>query len=158
MAKRKFYWWLLIIIIFSTSCASSKKISKRDRQVEVLVTTARSYLGTPYKWGGINRSGMDCSGLLYNSFGAINIPIPRTSDAQQKIGKKIKINDLEPGDLVFFATGKRKRKVTHVGLVTQVRSKDEIYFIHSSSSRGVVESNIFQNYYIKRFRLARRIF
>ena len=154
----KKYYWIVLCALFFTSCASSKKLAVRQKQVDKLVTTARSFKGTPYKWGGLNRNGLDCSGLLYRSFSAINRDIPRTSEAQKKYGKKIKIRRLQPGDLVFFATGKRKRKVTHVGLVTEVRSDDQIYFIHSSTSRGVVENNLFQDYYINRFRLARRVF
>jgi probable lipoprotein NlpC len=59
--------------------------------------------------------------------------------------------------LVFFATGKKRRLVTHVGLVTDVKSKDNVKFIHASSSLGVVETNIFSEYYQKRFRGARRV-
>jgi probable lipoprotein NlpC len=64
---------------------------------------------------------MDCSGLLLNSFKAINVSLPRSSEAQSKIGKEVKIQELQPGDLLFFATGKKKREITHVGLVTDVR-------------------------------------
>jgi probable lipoprotein NlpC len=154
----KKYCWIIICTIFFTSCASSKKMAVRQQQVDKLVYTARSYKGTPYKWGGVNRQGLDCSGLLYCSFNAIGKDLPRTSEAQKSTGKKIKIKHLQPGDLLFFATGKKKRKVTHVGLVTEVKKPDQIYFIHSSTSRGVVESNLFQDYYIKRFRVARRVF
>ena len=67
------------------------------------------------------------------------------------------MNDLEPGDLVFFATGKSKNEITHVGLVTDVKAKDNIKFIHSSSSLGVVETNLYAEYYLKRFRGGRRV-
>lgn len=154
----KKYCWVIICAIYLTSCASSKKMAVRQQQVDKLVNTARTYKGTPYKWGGVDRQGLDCSGLLYCSFNAIGKNIPRTSDAQKSTGKKVKIKNLQPGDLLFFATGKKKRKVTHVGLVTEVKQPDQIYFIHSSTSRGVVESNLFQDYYISRFRLARRLF
>ncbi|ELR72774.1 lipoprotein [Fulvivirga imtechensis AK7] len=100
---------------------------------------------------------MDCSGLLLNSYSAVNFSIPRTSDQQSKIGQKVKQKDLEPGDLVFFATGKRKRKITHVGLVTSTY-KGKVKFIHSSSSLGVVESLLDSEYYRKRFITARRPF
>lgn len=100
---------------------------------------------------------MDCSGLLINSYSAINYPLPRTSEAQSKIGQKVKLKNLEPGDLVFFATGKRRRKITHVGLVTSTH-RGTVKFIHSSSSLGVVESHLDSKYYRKRFVTARRPF
>jgi cell wall-associated NlpC family hydrolase len=67
------------------------------------------------------------------------------------------MKDLQPGDLVFFATGKKRRKITHVGLVTEVKGEGNVKFIHASSSLGVVETNIYADYYQKRFRGARRV-
>ena len=145
----------IIIILFMVSCAASKKASVRDMKVERVITSARAYIGTPYKYGGTSRSGMDCSGLLLNSFKAIEISLPRSSEAQSKIGMEVKMKDLEPGDLVFFATGSKKRKVTHVGLVTEIKGQDNVKFIHASSTLGVVETNIYADYYQKRFRGAR---
>lgn len=100
---------------------------------------------------------MDCSGLLINSFQAVNISLPRESADQALMGEKIKIRKLKRGDLVFFATGKKRRQITHVGLVTDVKGKENVKFIHASSSLGVIETNLFSDYYLKRFRFARRI-
>ncbi|MTI21437.1 NlpC/P60 family protein, partial [Fulvivirga sp. RKSG066] len=129
----------------------------RAQRIDKVINTAKGYIGTPYKWGGTSRSGIDCSGLLCNSFRIANYNLPRTSDAQSKIGKKVKKNKLQPGDLVFFATGKKRRKVTHVGLVTEVKG-GKVKFIHSSSSLGVVISDMDVKYYRKRFRMGRRPF
>lgn len=145
-----------VVVGLLTSCGASKRAQVRQQKVNTLVSTARSYIGTPYRWGGTTRSGMDCSGLLCNSYRAVNYDLPRTSAAQSKTGEKVKLDKVQPGDLVFFATGKKKRKVTHVGMVTSVR-KGKIMFIHSSSSLGVVESNLYSTYYKKRFRGARRV-
>ena len=132
-------------------------ISESDSKAEKVISTARTFIGTPYKYGGTSRSGMDCSGLLINSFRVVEVDLPRSSAAQSKVGTEIKMKELKPGDLVFFATGNKKNTITHVGLITDVRSRDNVKFIHASSSLGVVETNLFAEYYQKRFRVARRV-
>ena len=154
--KLRFIAFALLALILS-SCGAAKRARVREQKINTVISTARGYTGTPYRYGGTSRSGIDCSGLLCNSFKSINYNLPRTSDAQSKVGKKVKKNKLEPGDLVFFATGKKKRQITHVGLVTYSK-KGKVKFIHSSSSLGVVENYLDMDYYDKRFRLGRRPF
>jgi cell wall-associated NlpC family hydrolase len=147
----------ILLFILISGCAASRRAKIRAKQIDQVIQTARTYTGTPYKWGGTTRSGMDCSGLLINSFRSINISLPRQSADQALMGEKIKLKKLQEGDLVFFATGKKRREITHVGLVTEVKARDNVKFIHASSSLGVIETNIFSDYYLKRFRFARRI-
>jgi len=148
---------ILLSTLFLVSCASNKTARVQDERVEKVISTARTFVGTPYKYGGTTRSGMDCSGLLLNSFKPINMTLPRTSEAQSKVGKEVKLDELQPGDLVFFATGKKKKEITHVGIVTDVKSREQVKFIHASTSLGVVETDLYSDYYKKRFRTARRI-
>ncbi len=145
---------LLIGILLLASCSAGRRA--RTSKIESVITMAESYVGTPYRFGGLSRSGMDCSGLLYLSFQSAGIWIPRTSKEQSKFGKRITIDELKPGDLVFFAAKKRKRKVSHAGLVTRVNGNRSIKFIHSSTSLGVVESELFTDYYRSIFVKARR--
>ncbi len=146
--------FLIILTIFS-ACGSARKA--REAQVNKVIKEARAFTGTPYKYGGTTRSGMDCSGLTGNAFQAIDLTLPRTAEAQSLVGQKVKRKKLAEGDLVFFATGDKKRKITHVGIITQVKNKSNVKFIHASTSLGVVETDLYSNYYQKRYRIARRV-
>jgi probable lipoprotein NlpC len=145
----------MMLIIFMSSCAGSR--NSREEKEDIVVSRARSFVGTPYKFGGTTTLGMDCSGLLMRSFESIDMYIPRTSGEQSKLGKKVTISELKKGDLVFFKTLKKKGRVTHAGLVTDAMKKDRIMFIHASSSRGVIEANLMSDYYRKAFVKARRV-
>jgi probable lipoprotein NlpC len=150
-----FFLFLMFSLgIFLSSCSSSKKA--RNKDIEKVIATARSYRGTPYRYGGTTRSGMDCSALIYHSFASVGIQMPRTSESQSKVGKSVSGRNLQKGDLVFFATGKNKRKVTHSGIVTEVSSRG-IFFIHSSTSLGVTEDNLSSTYWSKAFLHGKRV-
>ena len=173
--------WTIAVLFLLASCASNKKVADKRRQapsremrskapsshyekkldvrVDKVVRTARSFTGTPYRWGGTSRAGMDCSGLLVTSFRAADINLPRTTGEQVHVGHGVSLYELQPGDLVFFAAAKRNsKKITHVGMVTEVRDKHDVRFIHASTKLGVTENNIYTDYYRKIFIKARRPF
>ena len=130
--------------------------SKADtQQQKILLDTAFSYLGTPYRHGGITRKGMDCSGFVSTAFKSIEIPLSRSSQEMATQGKKIKLSNVQVGDLLFFKT-LRKNRISHVGLVVDVDG-GEVKFIHASSKRGVVISSLSDAYYKKAFRIAKRV-
>lgn len=131
-------------------------ISMRESRIEKVMATADSYLGTKHRMGGTSKSGIDCSGLVLVSFKSIDIPLPRSSHQQISVGKKVKIENLQRGDLVFF-TYPGGKKVTHVGIVDQVRGKSDVTFIHTSSSKGVRIDNVFSTYWRQNYVGARRI-
>ncbi|MFK7922398.1 MAG: C40 family peptidase [Bacteroidia bacterium] len=129
---------------------------KGKMDVQKVVNKAQSYIGTPYKYGGATKRGMDCSGLVCTSYQAINKDLPRTAAQLSESGTKIRRNDLRPGDLVFFNAKGKGPKINHVGLVVSVRGKD-VRFIHSTTSRGVREDLLNEGYWSTRFRKAVRV-
>lgn len=136
----------------------SKTIRTGNAAIDKTIKTARSYTGTKYKYGGNEKSGIDCSGLMCQAYKSVNVNLPRTSSAQSSYGKRIYIGQIKPGDLVFFATGKSKSKITHVGLVTEVNKEKDIKFIHATTKRGVCEDWLSQSYYKSKYIKAIRVF
>ncbi len=150
-----FYLFFFLTIIHFSSCSSTKRVT--NQRVSQVVETAKSFRGTPYRYGGTTRSGIDCSALVYLSFQSAGINLPRTSSEQSKVGKKVSVHNLKKGDVIFFATGKSRRKVSHAGIVTSAK-RGNIQFIHSSTSLGVTEDNVYSPYWSQRVVRARRIF
>lgn len=146
--------FLSCVLLTASSCSSGKKLQQKN--VKTVIETARSFRGTPYRYGGTTRAGMDCSALVFQSFQSVNINLPRNSEAQSKVGKKISEQQLQPGDILFFATGKKKNQVSHSGIVTDT-SRGNILFIHSSTSLGVTEDNLSQAYWKKAFLFGKRV-
>ncbi len=82
---------------------------------EELVKTARSFVGVPYLWGGIDgEQGFDCSGLTMTVYQLNGLALPRTSLEQAETGSEVARERLTKGDLVFFQTG--GEKISHVGI------------------------------------------
>ena len=105
------------------------------------VRTALAMLGAPYRYGGSTPAGFDCSGLVVYSYAQAGVSgLPRTAAALEDASRPIDLEELEPGDLLFFQL--RGRKTTHVGLYVGDRS-----FVHAPSSGGRVERVRFDHVY-----------
>lgn len=148
---KKIYILLALSVLFasckSTSTAVSKKESKRENRyiVNQVIEKATDNIGVRYKAGGTTRNGFDCSGLVFVTFESENIKLPRSSYDQANVGKIIKFNDAQKGDLIFFKTN-RSKQINHVGLIVEVNS-NEIKFVHSSTTKGVIISSTKEAYY-----------
>lgn len=126
---------------------------RSDRQK--IVTFAKSHRGVAYKYGGKTpESGFDCSGLVYYAFKHYDHGMVAGSANQAKLGIRIPIKEAQPGDLLFFGNNQR---VSHVGIVSFHDGKT-LKMVHSSSSRGVVEDEIYSSTYWKsRFLYAKNV-
>ena len=87
---------------------------KKTNGSKSIIQTIKSFLNTPYLWGGKTKFGTDCSGLVQSVFKTINIILPRDACDQYKYGKEID-SDFKLGDLAFF--GESPKKITHVGIL-----------------------------------------
>ena len=137
-----------------TKNKDTKKTSKENINIQI-VETATDNLGVKYKTGGTTRDGMDCSGLVYSTYIQYNKSLPRTSTAMANEGTVISKNDAKPGDLIFFKTNGRST-INHVGIITEIMD-NEIKFVHSSTSKGVIISSTKESYYGSAFTQINRI-
>lgn len=123
-----------------------------DRYADV-VAEAKRYLGVRYIYGGETTRGFDCSGFVYYVYKKVEgVTLPRVSSAQASVGVKVDKSELQPGDLVFFRTG-RSTRINHAGIYI-----GNGQFIHASSGGGQVRiDSLSDGYYSKRFVTARRV-
>lgn len=134
--------------------ASDPSLSNDPKISDALVRTARTWLGTPYRYGGQSKKGTDCSGMLMVIYKDVaNLSLPRNSAEQRNYCLDINRRSLQPGDLVFFSTSTRGGKVSHVGMYVGGGK-----IIHASSSRGVIESSLDEKYYKNHYHSSGRVY
>ncbi len=134
---------------------NNKKIFFKEK-IECIIEKAKNYMYTPYRYGGNNtKTGIDCSALIKNIFAYYHIFLPRISYNQAKKGSFVPKEKIKKGDLLFFSTGISK-KINHVGMVIHTSNKN-IFFIHASTSNGVIISQLYKKYWNHKFIMARRI-
>jgi probable lipoprotein NlpC len=150
-------YWLLLIVVILAGCSRhapppNGRLSDSITVIAQLNEQFSQWHGTPYRYGGMGRGGVDCSGFVYLTFrDRFDLQLPRTTVAQTDIGTRISKDELLPGDLVFFKTGSGENGL-HVGIYD---TDDQ--FIHASTSQGVIRSSLNNVYWKKVFWQARRI-
>ncbi|MCH5225850.1 MAG: C40 family peptidase [Muribaculaceae bacterium] len=162
--------WILVAILSGAlfpSCRSHKKIQKDEIFIEETVEIkhnkhnkkgqtlgdriaeeSMTWIGTPYGFGKSEKGvATDCSGMVIVIYEQLaEIKLPRNSAEQADFCEDLEEKEIEPGDLVFFATGKDKKKVSHVGIMI-----DREKFVHASGSKGVMLSEMTTPYYRRTF-------
>lgn len=151
--------WMMAVTLLLTGCQS--QISEPDHTHRsnlsdpVYTRTAlyeqyQEWKGVPYRNGGESRQGVDCSGFVQLTFrDQFAMQLPRDTGSQAQLGREVSSRQLRPGDLVFFNIGKRTH---HVGVVV-----DKNKFIHASSTKGVMISDLKQPYWQQSYWQARRL-
>lgn len=134
--------------LFSSKGESNSNYSIHD--IDKLIETAFDYQGVPYRNGGTDEMGMDCSGLLFRVYADNNLLIPRPTYQQVLFGAPVTLHEIQSGDWLFFKTN-GSSVINHVGLVTKVKSSDTIHFIHASTSKGVREDLLQAKYWMKAY-------
>ncbi|MDH6251779.1 cell wall-associated NlpC family hydrolase [Chryseobacterium sp. H1D6B] len=131
------------------------KAIKHNKTIDNILSEASTYLGTPYRYGGTTRNGIDCSAFVLSVFGAAaGLSLPRVAASQAQEGERIEKENLQKGDLIFFSHG---RRISHVGIVESVSEDGEIKFIHAATSKGVMISSLNDSYWGPKFRFAKRV-
>ncbi|WP_340614889.1 C40 family peptidase [Xenorhabdus thailandensis] len=158
MKLRYLFFLSSLFLIGCTNPVSKPKSSPLKASLDPIMVIAQlkdqleRWQNTPYRYGGMDKHGIDCSGFVYRTFSdRFNIQLPRTTSEQTRIGTWISKDDLMPGDLVFFKTGSGKSGL-HVGIYD---TNSE--FIHASTSKGVIRSSLDNVYWRRVFWQARRI-
>jgi probable lipoprotein NlpC len=148
MARSRFALWLLLLFPLSVLAAEPPlaDVSAGDARAR-LVKAAQTYRGVPYRYGGLDRRGLDCSGLVFLSFrDGLQVEVPRRAEDLYHWTEKLERDQVQPGDLVFF---QQKGRIFHVGIYI-----GEGWFFHAASSgpkTGVMYSRLDESFWARSY-------
>ena len=157
---------VFVCVMLLTACSSAPYYGSKNPSVKVAgkrvdlndTHKIKQILNQQYKdWrhvqhrmGGVSKKGIDCSGMVYQTYRTkLGFDMPRSTEYQSKVGRSIQQDQLRAGDMVFFKTGIFTR---HVGMYI-----DKGNFLHVSSSKGVMISNLEDSYWTSAYWKAQRI-
>jgi len=169
-ATQKVVKWPLLFILFTfvVACTGKQQLTVQESSITTdqkpsispekaiespgtqALDVARKMLGRPYRYGGTDPKGFDCSGLVRYAFSQSGVELPRTSREIFRASQRIDPEKIEPGDLVFFTLS--ANKISHVGIYA-----GQSRFIHSpSSGKGVSYASMANPYWQRRLIAAGR--
>jgi len=167
---KKYLVFLFAVVLALSSCRTQKEIVYDPQEVKQLsrqmgfainntdpniplYAEVSFWLGVPYAGGGMSRKGVDCSGLAGRIYTNVySTKIPRTTSALDKETHKVSKGKLKAGDFVFFATSRKGKHINHVGIFL-----NDGYFVHASTSRGVIISHLDEEYYKRTWKKGGRL-
>lgn len=135
---------------YTGRCADAVSLNNPTLVKKKLLAQYLDWKGTRYRPGGLSRKGVDCSGFVHITYRSqLCLDLPRSTDELAVIGRNVRKSTLLPGDLVFFKTGLLSR---HVGMYV-----DDGTFLHVSTKKGVMLSRLDDQYWSRRFWMAKRL-
>jgi cell wall-associated NlpC family hydrolase len=151
------WWWMAAAVLLLASCSTNRlpiinlydagPVTGVEKQLR---RNAGKWLGVPYRYGGQDRRGIDCSALIAKIYdAAFDVRLPRTTRQQMKVGRPVGHRPLTAGDIVFFSTG---ISGIHAGVYL---GRGE--FVHASSRKGVTVSSLNTRYWRRHYLAARRL-
>lgn len=141
-------------VVYDKTADMSIQSATGSEKGQLVVATAKKYLGIPYVYGGSSPAGFDCSGLVQYVFRELGVSINRVAADQTAHGTPVGRENLLPGDIVFFHNTSRYTRINHVGIYV-----GNGQFIHAPQTGDVVKiSSLDSGYYATTFVTARRIF
>lgn len=138
--------WIFLVLVFPLS---AENISS------VILKKAENLVGVPYRYGGTTPAGFDCSGFITYLYKKYVPHLPRISRDMAQYGKKIIRTRLQPGDLIFFATGASPDIITHVALY--IGDNTIVHAVSGGPQTGVIITSLNTRYWKRRYKGAVRI-
>ena len=154
MNRKKLFLMLIFCIFLAISCTSDNKYSGGG-SIKVILENAllksfNNWKGTRYAWGGDSSRGIDCSALTRRVYREVfGYELPRVTEDQVKVGRRVSSNNLKPGDILFF---RPENRVNHTAVYL-----GNSLFINASSSKGVILSSLESSYWGRYFKYAVRV-
>ncbi|NIM10719.1 MAG: hypothetical protein GTO45_01935 [Candidatus Aminicenantes bacterium] len=139
---------ILVLVLLISNCAVRTEPEKAWNLRDKIVILTESLIGLPYKFGGHEIDGFDCSGLVSYVFDCYGIPLPRTAKKQAKLKEKIKLRQAKPADILVFKLKRRWHTAIYTG---------DGYFIHAPNRREVVRKERLNKFWKKRLKYVIRI-